>query len=449
MRGFVPVLASLAVLAGSNSADQAIYVDASATPAEASAAIAFAERYSPREYRNPTYLYVREPLVDDAGLAPMAHLTKVERLELVGLPISDHALAYLTPLVELRSLQIVGSRPYHGNYESYSDEIYSTISGTGFKHLANLDKVQNLYLHRLRLNANVLSALRELDSLESLSLSDLDSAAEPALRGAGVSDLALRDLRDLLHLKRVSLSTTGPAATGVGFRDWKSADQIEDLTLRGFHVREPGWRAISEFSKLRRLVYVSASRGFANRRPATFDAAFVDWKVLGSLAHLESLYIDGITNRAVEGIAECKQLQKLQLGGEGFSDDGLNRICGLSELVELNLEYTEVTGLGFVSPEGFPNLKVVRLKESNVNDAGLERISELPALEWLDIESTNVTPEGLVALVKCKSTLKYLRPPLTVWEYWTPEHKVWVTAVEKLKAEMPDLEVYFVGDAPP
>lgn len=269
------------------------------------------------------------------------------------------------------------------------------------------------------------------------------------LESAGITDQTLTELRSLRHLKRVSFATYRKGVTCAGFRDWKSAASIEHLTLSGFHVSEAGWGAISEFINLRRFTYRSISGGFANRRPATIDANFIDWKSLGLLSVLEHLYIDGLTNRAVEGIGQCRKLKSLQLGGEGFSDDGLKLVSDLTELEELHLEDTNVTGSGFIHPESFTRLKIVKLKGSRLDDAGLARISQLPALERLDIESTQVTPDGLSILAASKPTLKYLVPPLTIWEPWEPEHKTWVSAVEKLRAEIPGLEVNFRMDVPP
>jgi hypothetical protein len=89
------------------------------------------------------------------------------------------------------------------------------------------------------------------------------------------------------------------------------------------------------------------------------------------------------------------QLLWLDLGRTGITDEGLRSISQLTNLTELNLEYTKVkgTGLEFLVP--LSKLESLNLVGTGVNDSTLIHLSKLKGLKRIFFFQSDVTSKGI------------------------------------------------------
>src|SRR5260221_3355990 len=165
---------------------------------------------------------------------------------------------------------------------------------------------------------------------------------------------------------------------------------------------------------------------------------------LSGLTHLKELHLPGpLWNRNADGgrdgsrdlryISGIHTLEALTfsyhfLDRIRFRDEGLNEIKDLTNLRELSLRQSNITGQalgpfrrlraldatlskfndqGMRSLEAMQDLRRLRLGDTNITDAGLAAIANLKNLEDLDLHGTAITDAGL-AIVASLTGLKKL-----------------------------------------
>src|SRR5690606_12498331 len=88
-------------------------------------------------------------------------------------------------------------------------------------------------------------------------------------------------------------------------------------------------------------------------------------------------------------------LTRLDFGGQSrVTDQDLNNLGRLPELVELNLSYTRITDEGLKSLEQLPALRQLYLSETQITDAALVAIGERRDLISLDLSGTRITDKN-------------------------------------------------------
>jgi len=141
-----------------------------------------------------------------------------------------------------------------------------------------------------------------------------------------------------------------------------------------------------------------------------------------------------VTDADLEHVAALPDLKILNLSNTQITDEGLKRLTGLTKLKFLYLFNTGISDAGMLSLVELPRLEVLCLDRTRITDVGLKTLEELPRLEKLHVHSlAPVTDAGLESLTK-HSRLFELRiggPGLTE------------AGVERLKAALPNCEVYF------
>jgi hypothetical protein len=103
----------------------------------------------------------------------------------------------------------------------------------------------------------------------------------------------------------------------------------------------------------------------------------------------------GVKMRAIAKEIASKGILGLQLERAGDAD--LAHLKGLTELRELNLNYTMITDAGLAHLAGLTGLRELNLLAcQNITDAGLARLGRLTALQKLDLSwCTKITAAGL------------------------------------------------------
>src|SRR5579864_820253 len=162
-----------------------------------------------------------------------------------------------------------------------------------------------------------------------------------------------------------------------------------------------------------------------------------DLERLSELTHLKELHLPGpIWNRNADGgrdgsrdlrfLASIHTLESLTFGYHfldriRFRDSGLAEIKGLTNLRELVVRQSNITGealapfkemraldagitrfndQGMRNLEGMRNLRRLWVGDTNITDAGLQSIRNLSKLEDLDLHGTAITDAGLENLTK-------------------------------------------------
>jgi hypothetical protein len=105
-------------------------------------------------------------------------------------------------------------------------------------------------------------------------------------------------------------------------------------------------------------------------------------------------------------LKELTELRELWLDQSKVTGDGLAHLAGMTQLQWLSLGDTQITDNRLAHLKGMTKLTSLRLDHTEVTDAGLEYLTGLNNLYWLDLRGTQVTDDGVKtlqqALPNCK-----------------------------------------------
>lgn len=106
-----------------------------------------------------------------------------------------------------------------------------------------------------------------------------------------------------------------------------------------------------------------------------------------------------VTDTDLRKLAELQQLTWLDLSLTRITDQGMQELKGLTNVVELNLRFTEyVTDEGLAAIKGWKKLEKLNIHGTKISDTTLEHISGITTIESLDVGSSMVTDVGLEQL---------------------------------------------------
>jgi len=232
-------------------------------------------------------LHLRGTWVTDAELLDVAHLPRLERLDLSHTRITDEGLLHLKPATQIRDLSLYyaeqitdqgmtairdwknlkrlnvrGTRIFDGTLAIVSsltqlealDIAYTQVTDNGLDGLVPLTKLKELSIGRSKLNQSALEVLRLLPTLEYLDLGGPHpgSGGYRAKPGTPMPEEVPRALSELKRLRVLKLSYS--EITDDGLRTLAALDQVEKLSLTGSsHVDD---RAMSELAKWKSLKYL-------------------------------------------------------------------------------------------------------------------------------------------------------------------------------------------------
>jgi hypothetical protein len=109
------------------------------------------------------------------------------------------------------------------------------------------------------------------------------------------------------------------------------------------------------------------------------------------------------------------QILRINLNQRTVSDEDLQKLSGLRNLVYLGLYGTDVSDRGLEHLAGLRTLEEIELSYTRVGDPGLEMLTPLPRLGRLFLYGTQVTDAGLAHFQDCKNleALGVYRTPLS------------------------------------
>jgi hypothetical protein len=179
----------------------------------------------------------------DADLVYLEGLHHLKILYLGGGGITDAGLEHLKKLTELRVLILWGN----------------PISGAGSKHLRGLGKLRHLDLNNTAVTDDQLTYLRDLTGLERIDLAnnpqltgsflehvaELPNLKDLVLRGSGITDSALINLKRAKNLQSLMLDHTTVTDAGLphlrGLTSLRSLDLSQTAVTNAGIARTEAW----------------------------------------------------------------------------------------------------------------------------------------------------------------------------------------------------------------
>ncbi|MBL7152541.1 MAG: hypothetical protein ISS79_02400 [Phycisphaerae bacterium] len=270
----------------------------------------------------------------------------------------------------------------------------SNITQRGIQHILALKQLNYIEISSERLDNRALPYIAQLSSLETLVL------------GAPVTDEGLRSLAPLKNLK--------------------------ELFLRVKNIRGPGLRHLAELPNLQYLqVKYTDDRG----KYVFGDSSLRYIKDIPTLRHLKVWWQLPITERGIAYLAQCTQLEEIELsklpvtdrnlsqlkalprlkgldvsGGESkVTDAGVMHVGQMKQLESVSLPHT-ITDTGAAHLAGLTRLKSLKLG-GPITDAGISRLAGLKDLEELELWCDRITDTGIahIATLTKLRTLKLAR----------------------------------------
>jgi internalin A len=232
-------------------------------------------------------VHLRGTWVTDAELLDLAHLPKLERLDLSHTRITDEGLLYIKPLNQiqdlnlryaeqitdqgmlavkewknLKRLNLRGTRIFDGTPAILSgltgleslDIAYTQVTDNGLDALVPLIHLKELSIGRSKLGKNALEVLRLLPTLEYLDLGGPHPGpgGYRTTAGAPMDDDLPHAISELKQLHVLKLSFSQIRADGL--RILSSLDQVSKLSLTGCPRVDD--RALAELAKWKSLKYL-------------------------------------------------------------------------------------------------------------------------------------------------------------------------------------------------
>jgi len=319
-------------------------------------------------------------MISDSNYESISHLASLGANDIQNLYIrcrhlQDSDMVHLKGLTGLESLGLSSGR------SSYT----CPLTGTGFIYLRDMSLLRNLVVQFTMIDDESLGHLKNLTSLENLTLWN-----NMAISGEG-----LVHLRNMPSLRYISFYTV--PIEDFGLENLKGMSRLEHLSLQYTHVTDDGLVHLKGLTGLKDLVLP----------PNTTDTGLVN---LSGLSSLERLYISD-TKVTDDGLAYLKGLsglKSLTLGGRNISGTGLKHLHDMPRLKDVSIKMDKMDDEGMRDLKGLTSVTSLNLERTQVSDAGLANIEGLTALEYLNLGSVAVTDTGLVYL-KDLTSLEGLR----------------------------------------
>lgn len=340
-------------------------------------------------------------------MAILDRFTALIHIEISDDEIGDRALACLPDLPALRRFEM---------------SLRGAITGGGLAFLAGLSGLRRLELSDVELGQAGLQHLRGLTELRVLVLRDgaLTDAGLASLAGLteleeldlAANELTDRGLASLVGLRRLErlVLRYNPEIAGAGLASLASLPRLARLDLEGLSLEEEHLASLSQLSALRELDLSGCgginarSLGFLEPlqglEKLTLRGAELDAEALAVLARLPALAsLDlgeawGLTEAGLAALASASSLRELALSS-CFSS--LTRFVTLERLAIQHAELSD-ENIGLLA--GVPSLRHINLEFcEGFTEAGLARLAALPRLQQVVVDSDICNKGRLRALL--------------------------------------------------
>jgi internalin A len=335
----------------------------------------------------------------------------VSIVSLSGTKTKDVGLRLLAPFAGLKELNVsytkvtdAGVREIaarHGQLEAI-DLTGTRITDVALKELRKVPHLRKLSLWTTDIADSGLSELRELTNLESLALGQ-----------SPLTDAAIKEIAGLKKLRVLTVFNM-QGITNAALPHLKELTQLEDLNLARTTITDTGLKDLQWLQQLRSLdlsltevtdagmVHLKGLKQLQTLRLNRIKRVGPGLKHLQGLAHLRMLElgVNDVTDAKLHCLGELKQLETLDLSNSLMTDVGLATLREFRQLQSLNLWYASVTDAGLKELSGLRALRVLELGNTQVTDAGLHWLNELREMQKLSLVDTKVTDKGIAELKK-------------------------------------------------
>jgi len=199
-------------------------------------------------------------------------------------------------------------------------------------------------------------------------------------------DSVLEDISTLSGLQELDLQDA--QILGTGLKHLGKLKKLKWLRLPSTHVGDNELASLVGLTSLEVLNLGGALIGNAGMEH------------ISKIKTLKSLYLHStsLDDDGLEHIKNLTFLRKLDLGRNYIiTDEGLKQLAGLTELEELNLQETQISGAGLVHLRQMKKLKKLHLFKTKVGDEGLKHIRHLESLEYLQLPVYLFTTDAVLA----------------------------------------------------
>lgn len=298
---------------------------------------------------SPAHVHFRNCQFTEVGFS-LLQGTKVDRLELTGLNITDKHLESLPRMTSMRELSLANT----------------SVTETGFNQLSKCNQLESLdFESHPNISTPASALLVRMPKLKSVSLK-----------------LSLDDVEHLNQFEQLeSLSVVlDDAAAATAFRELKSLGQLRSLTMNG------------KWNNSDLIV-------FAARQSPRLESLYLR-------------QCHEVTAEAAAAISSLDGLKILSIDNANFGDEELKLLTPLSHLTWFDLSDTKVSDRSLKAIGQLSNLGYLGLSRTNVSEAGLENLQELHNLFHLDLRGTYVksVPEWMRARTRLQISLDSQRP---------------------------------------
>ena len=314
---------------------------------------------------------LRRVKVTDSGMTLLSRSRSLNYVMISEMAITDEGVASLAKLPLLRALNVYSAEP-DDEFSSYHDSAQTKVTDLGLEHLGQCSQLMSLNIHGAKVSTSGLQKLfTRCPDLRYLAISK--STVE-----LGALEVASR----LKNLQTIRI-------TGKMLDD-RIASQISKLpNLRQIEgILQIGNEGVE---KLASLPHLESLQFFGNADDSCMQA-------LSNLSKLKELSIDGsrITDDGLAKLHGFPQLEKVQLGGPGFTSRCLNTAATWPQLKSLALSYLSPRKDGKAEWAELSTLPATLQQLEfqscpNTNDDLLQAIGSLAHLKSLSIQSKSVT----------------------------------------------------------
>jgi hypothetical protein len=218
-------------------------------------------------------------------------------------------------------------------------------------------------------------------------LSELPQPDRPfALKFQRMTDVGLRDLREMAELEHLDISYTKVTAAGIA--ELAPLHRLRSLDVGGLELTDDDIKNVAKFTSLRWL------------NLSDTDITDAGVKELTSLARLRvlGLALTKVTADGLKELAALKNLHTLSLDGNNVTPAAFKQIAQLKKLKTLDLQMADYANESLAELQALDNLQSLDISFSDVTDKELDVLAEIETLRELNLTATDVTAGGVSRL---------------------------------------------------
>jgi len=259
---------------------------------------------------------------------------------------------------------------------------FSGRESVDLRSIESPEKVRVLNLHYSHIVPASWTSLKTFTCLEDL-----------CLRNTSFADEQMEHLTTLKHLRRLDISVTG--VTDTGMIHFEKMRNIKSLYLMCTRVTKNGMKSLRSLNNLQFLDLQDTKN---------IQGGVIHIAELPELADLSFVGCE-FDDSDSAALAKMVSLRRLLLSETNISSEGCNRLVGLTNLEELELDKNRA-GLDdrislFLSR--LKNLRVLDLSYNAITSRLCDSLEGLTKLESLDLTATRIDNDGMRSIGKLDS----------------------------------------------